>query len=99
MAIEESNRNDESKNFTAFMASISEVTNTIFKVPKIENFDESDGTMGSLKEDEGELDDENKSELQRGYDQFYKQSYKLTNVNVKLGKKLKKFKLGKKLNL
>ena len=46
--------------------------------------------MGSLKEEERESDDEDKSELQLAYDQLYQQYYRLTKVNVKLGTKLKK---------
>ena len=69
------------------MPSIVEVIEKSSKGSKIRKLDESDGIVGSLEE---ESDEEDKSELQRAYDQLYKQSYKLANYNVKLGKRLKK---------
>ena len=59
-----------------------EVTKTSSKALETEKSIEWYGTIGSLEE---ESDEEDKSELQRAYDQLYKQSYKLANANVKLG--------------
>ena len=87
---EESDKEDSYENFTAFTASASELFVASSKPQEIEKSDESDDTMGSLKEEEGESDDEDKSELQLAYDQLYQQYYRLTKVNVKLGTKLKK---------
>ena len=84
---EESNNDDESENFTAFMTSVAEVTEISLKALETKKLDESNGIVGFLEE---ESDNDNKCELQQTYDQLYKQSYKLTNVNVKLGKRLKK---------
>ena len=81
---------DDYEKFIAFAASASEVIKVSSKPQEVEKFDVSDGTMGSLKEEEGESDDEDKSELQLAYDQLYQQYYRLTKVNVKLGTKLKK---------
>ena len=87
---EESDKEDDYENFTTFAASASEVIEASSKPQEVEKFDESDDTMGSLKEEEGECDNEDKSELQLTYDQFYQQYYRLTKFNVKLGTKLKR---------
>ena len=61
------------------MIYVAEVTDTSLKAPKIEKIDELNCTAGFL---EKESNDEDKCELQQAYDQLYKQSYKLTDVNV-----------------
>ena len=71
------------------MTSTAEVKEMSSKAFKIEKSYESNGTIGSLGEDEEESDEEHKSELQQTYNQQYKQSYKLTDAKVKLGKRLK----------
>ena len=84
---EESDNDNESKNFTTFMTSTVEVTKISSKALETEKSNELDSTVGPLEE---ESDEEDKSELQQAYDQLYKQSYKFTNINVKLSKMLKK---------
>ena len=82
---EESDSDDESENFTAFMTFVVEIIKTSSKASDTKKSDEPDGTVGSLKE---ESNDEDVSELQQAYNQLYKQSYKFVNSNIKLSKRL-----------
>ena len=59
---EESDNDDESKNFNTFMTSAIEVTKISSKASENEKLDESNGTFGSLME---KSDEKDKSELQR----------------------------------
>ena len=79
---EELDYDDEFKNFTAFMTSAIKAIETSSKASNTKKSDESDGSIGFLEE---KFDEDDKSKLQRAYDQLYKQSYKLDNANVKLG--------------
>ena len=61
----------------------------IEKPSKAFEIEKSDNTIGSLREDEEDSNEEHKSELQQSYNQLYKQSYKLADAKVKLSKILK----------
>ena len=83
----ESNNDDESENFTAFMASTTKVTETSLKASKTDNQMNQIVQLGLSRKN---LMEKTKVNCSESMINCIKQSYKLANANVKLGKRLKK---------
>ncbi|GFZ06455.1 hypothetical protein Acr_18g0006250 [Actinidia rufa] len=83
---EESDDDDETKNFTAFMAINDGKIGRSSKESDNDKSDESDEKIGPQ---EAKYDEEENGDLQQAYNQLYKESYKLVEVKMKLSKKLK----------
>ena len=83
----ESNNDDESENFTAFMASTTKVTETSLKASKTDNQMNQIVQLGLSRKN---LMEKTKVNCSESMINCIKQSYKLANANVKLDKRLKK---------